>query len=76
MIAIQWLKEYTVDWQHLVCLLYALRELGGDNSRSDTITFIRRNALLALTADDNTPYPTQHEPRWHTDIAYARKEAA
>ena len=67
------LLEYTIDWQHLACLLYALDELGGENSRYETTEFIRAKHYLHLEAIDRTPYPTQTEERWRTDIAYARK---
>ena len=67
------LAAYTIDWQHLVCLLYALRQTGNGKTRYDTITFIRTEGYLHLTSEDNARYDTQSEPSWHTDIAYARK---
>jgi hypothetical protein len=68
------LPAYTVDWQHLVCLLYALSQMGaGGHRRRDVCDFIHREHYLALTPDDIAPYPTQSEPSWQTDIAYARK---
>lgn len=68
------LPAYTVDWQHLVCLLYALSQMGaGGHRRRDVCDFIHREHYLALTPDDIAPYPTQTEPSWQTDIAYARK---
>ncbi len=73
MLSIRGLAAYTIDWQHLVCLLYALRETGNGIRKYEAITFIRSEGFLELTAEDNTCYPTQSEPSWHTDIAYARK---
>jgi len=73
MLSIQWLPQYTIDWQHLVCLLYSLRQLRGENSRFETTIFIRRFALLSLNGEDYAPYRTQKEPSWQTDIAWARK---
>lgn len=73
MLAIQWLPPYTIDWQHLACLLYALRQLRGENSRFETTVFIQRCALLSLNGEDYAPYRTQKEPSWQTDIAWARK---
>jgi len=67
------LGAYTIDWQHLVCLLYALRQTGNGNRKFDAITFIRTEGYLHLTAEDNARYDTQTEPSWHTDIAFARK---
>jgi len=62
----------TVDGQHLVCLLYALRECGGGR-RQDVTEYIRQHGFLALNQEDRIPYPTQTEPAWMTDIAWARK---
>lgn len=68
------LREYTTDWQHLVCLLYALNELGaGGHRRRDVCEFIHRRNYLELVPEDVAPYRTQTEPSWQTDIAYARK---
>ena len=67
------LPEYSVDWQHLFCLLHALDDLGVENTRTETVEFIRAKQYLRLAPADREPYPTQTEPRWQTDIAYARK---
>jgi hypothetical protein len=67
------LEATTIDGQHLICLLYVLREIGGMNRRRDVCDYIRAERLLALNQGDTIPYPTQSEPAWMTDIAWARK---
>lgn len=67
------LPAYTVDWQHLACLMHALRQTGNGIRKRDAITFIRSEGYLDLTAEDNAPYRSQSEPSWNTDIAYSRK---
>jgi hypothetical protein len=67
------LGAYTIDWQHLLCLLYALHSRGGISRRSEAVEYIRNNDLLALNHEDMVPYLSQKEPSWMTDIAYARK---
>lgn len=62
----------SIDGQHLTCLLYALRATGG-GSRSEVTGYIRTQGLLLLTQEDRIPYPSQTEPAWMTDIAWARK---
>lgn len=68
------MQAYSTDWQHLVCLLFALDQLGaGGHRRRDVCEFIHEVGYLKLTREDVLPYPTQTEPSWQTDIAYARK---
>ena len=68
------LRSYSTDWQHLVCLLYALEQLGaGGHRRREVCEHIHKEGYLKLNREDNTAYPTQSEPSWQTDIAYARK---
>ena len=70
------LSDYTVDWQQVVILLYALNQMPGDvPSRSRTMEFIQRESLLQYREGDNIPYPTSNEPSWMTDMAWARKDA-
>jgi hypothetical protein len=69
-------SEYSVGWQQLVALLYALNELGAVPTRADAIDFIRKNGLLHLRPEDHKPYPSsKSEPSWQVDIAWARKDA-
>lgn len=71
-----YLPPYTVDWQHLVVLLSALDTMTGDiPTRRETVEYIHRENYLHLRPEDQDPYPSQSEPSWQTDIAFARKYA-
>lgn len=63
--------------QCIVMLLAALHELGGCQSKQETIAFIRQNHWFDIRKEDQKPYPsaTTTEPRWNTLIAWARKDA-
>jgi hypothetical protein len=70
------LTEYSVDWQHIVVLIYALEHISGDiPTRAQTMDHIRTEGLLQLRPEDHRPYPTATEPSWQTDMAWARKNA-
>jgi len=70
------LSEYSIDWQHLVVLLYALDHMTGDiPTRARTTEYIQSERFLDLRPEDLRPYPTCCEPSWQTDIAWARKNA-
>ena len=69
------LTEYSVAWQQIVILLYALEHIGEIPGRAQTMDHIRQEGLLALRRGDLDPYPSCHEPSWQTDIAWARKHA-
>jgi hypothetical protein len=69
--------------QCAVILFAALRDLYVTDgfrcvTKRQAIEFIRRNHWFALEEEDNEPYPSQNlgfgEPRWHTLIAWARKD--
>jgi hypothetical protein len=70
--------------QCAVVLLAALRDLyvndgRGTVTKREAIEFIRCRHWFALEQEDNEPYPSQqllsHEPRWHTLIAWSRKDS-
>lgn len=44
-------------------------------TRRQTVEFIQMERYLELRREDHDPYPTQTEPCWQTDIAFARKYA-
>ena len=70
------LPEYSIDWQHLVVLLYALDHMTGDiPTRQRTMDYIRSEGLLDFPPEDHLSYPTCSEPSWQTDVAWARKNA-
>jgi hypothetical protein len=70
------LAPYTERTQRLFCLLFVLYEMpiGGPRKR-EVLEYIQRHGYLELKPKDVEPYMTQVEPRWHTDIAYRRKDA-
>ncbi len=70
--------------QVAVVLLAALRDLyvndGWRNvTKRQAIGFISRKHWFTVKPEDQEPYPSQHaasgEPRWHTLIAWARKDS-
>jgi hypothetical protein len=63
--------------QCIVMLFAALHEKGGCHSKQETISFIREHHWFDIREEDRTPYPsaTTNEPRWHTLIAWGRKDA-
>jgi hypothetical protein len=63
--------------QCIVMLFAALHELCGNQSKRDTISFIQGRHWFDVQAEDKDPYPsaTTKEPRWHTLIAWGRKDS-
>ncbi len=65
--------------QCAVLLMAALREIGGAIPKREAISFIHRQRWFDVQPDDQKPYPssvaTTREPRWHTLIAWARKDS-
>ena len=63
--------------QCIVMLFAALHELKGCRSKQETIAFIHQNHWFDIRDEDNKPYPSAatNEPRWHTLIAWGRKDA-
>lgn len=60
--------------QHVVALLRILCDLGGIRTKQEVLREIQASHLLDLISTDWQPFETQSEPRWHTIIAYARKD--
>ena len=61
--------------QCITLLLAALADLGGNLTKREVIKFIDENRWFAKQTDDWKPYPSQSEPRWHTLIAWGRKDS-
>jgi hypothetical protein len=63
--------------QCIVMLFAALHEMGGCHSKQETISYIREHHWFDIRDEDRKPYPsaTTNEPRWHTLIAWGRKDA-
>lgn len=63
--------------QCIVMLFAALHEMGGCQSKQEAISYIREHHWFDIRDEDRKPYPsaTTNEPRWHTLIAWGRKDA-
>ena len=66
---------YSNRGQGVLLVLYSLRELGGSCTKREVITFIQDADLYEITRHDLPPYEKQNEPRYHTLLAWARKDA-
>lgn len=55
-------------------MLYALQELGGSNAKADVIGCITRGGWYDVTRHDLPRYPGNMEPKYHTLLAWARKD--
>ena len=62
--------------QGLVLVMYSLRELCGPCTKQEVLSFIQYAELYEITRHDLPPYEHQNEPRYHTLLAWARKDAA
>ena len=60
--------------QELILVLYALWKLGARNSKQETIGFISGNGLFNVTSHDLPAYVGKSEPKYHTLLAWARKD--
>lgn len=65
---------YSRRGQELILLLSALWEMGGINSKNETIAFINESGWINITKYDLPAYEGQNEPRYHTLLAWARKD--
>ena len=68
------MKIYSNRGQGVFLVLYALRELGGVCSKREVLTFIQDGNLYEITRHDLPPYDNQSEPKYHTLLAWARKD--
>jgi hypothetical protein len=61
----------------MALLFAALYELKACRTKAETIAFIREHHWFAIQPEDMDPYPSAatREPRWHTAIAWSRKDA-
>jgi hypothetical protein len=56
-------------------VLTALRELGGSCSKEEVLDLIEHRGLYEITRHDLPAYDGQGEPKYHTLLAWARKDA-
>jgi hypothetical protein len=60
--------------QELILVLAALWELGSRNSKRETISFINQSGWFDLSRHDLPAYVGSNEPKYHTLLAWARKD--
>jgi hypothetical protein len=65
---------YSRRGQELILVLQALWTLGGRNSKQETISFIRASGWFDITRHDLPAYVGCGEPKYHTLLAWARKD--
>ena len=56
-------------------MLLQILHLEGECTRQHAADCIADRGWFDITGEDFRPYPTQHEPRWRTLVAWARKDA-
>jgi hypothetical protein len=61
--------------QGVVLVLYALSELCGACTKREVLDFIQRAPFYDVTKHDLPPYESQNEPKYHTLLCWARKDA-
>jgi hypothetical protein len=69
------INVYSNRGQGVFLVLYSLRELGGVCAKREVLWFIQDADLYEITRHDLPPYNNQNEPRYHTLLAWARKDA-
>jgi hypothetical protein len=69
------LDVYSNRGQGVVLVLYSLRELCGACEKQEVLKFIQNADLYDISRYDLPPYPGQNEPKYHTLLAWARKDA-
>jgi len=60
--------------QCMFVLLTVLAEMHSIRSKQEALAYVQQHHLLDIQPEDWQPYPSQSEPKWHTIIAWARKE--
>jgi hypothetical protein len=67
--------NYTTELaQRMMVLMAALSEKGGAFTKQEALQYIQSHRFLNIQPDDLKPYETHTEPKWHTDIAWARQK--
>jgi hypothetical protein len=68
------ISPYSNRGQGMILVLLALKELTGSNSKQAVIDHITRLSYYEVTRHDLPPYLGQSEPKYHTLLAWARKD--
>ena len=66
---------YSNRGQGVLLVLFALRELWSVCSKQEVLSLIQNRELYEITRHDLPPYEGQNEPKYHTLLAWARKDA-
>jgi hypothetical protein len=69
------MNVYSNRGQGVVLVLYSLFELGGACTKREVLSFVQNADLYEITRHDLPPYENQNEPKYHTLLAWARKDA-
>lgn len=68
------ISAYSNRWQEIILVLHALHELGGSNAKQQVIEHISQSGYYAVTKYDLPRYENHNEPKYHTLLAWARKD--
>lgn len=69
------MNVYSNRGQGVVLVLYSLHELGGARTKREVLSFVQHAGLYDITRHDLPPYENQSEQKYHTLLAWARKDA-
>lgn len=69
------MRVYSNRGQGVLLVLYSLNELWGSCTKQEVLRFIQRAGLYEVTRHDLPPYDGQNEPKYHTLLCWARKDA-
>jgi hypothetical protein len=69
------MNAYSNRGQGVVLVLYALERLCGACTKQEVLRFIQNAEFYEITRHDLPPYANQNEPKYHTLLAWARKDA-
>lgn len=68
------ISAYTNRGQGVFLVLHTLQSLGGTNTKQDVIGSISHGGWYDVTRHDLPPYENKSEPKYHTLLAWARKD--
>jgi len=69
------MRVYSNRGQGVLLVLYSLGELWGACTKQEVLAFIQRADLYDITKHDLPPYESKDEPKYHTLLCWARKDA-
>jgi hypothetical protein len=68
------ISAYSNRWQGIMLVLHTLHELGGSNTKQQVIAHISQPGYYAVTKYDLPRYENHNEPKYHTLLAWTRKD--